>query len=1084
MRSIDKKVKLFPIITTPKSILTNKTMLIKSEMMKQKTISPLKVNNNILIEDHTSFPKQQLSTKNQINLKLNSIQSNTKKYSLINTKSNLLNNNQNDMNNISYYENLNTINTNTNTNTYSNSIDDSNYNNKLNNNENYDRTKKISIIDSPYKTHSISNIKTKENEKSTKKLKLLCKEEEDSKHFSIEDPSPSLKPSLVLNSKLKLLKKKSSLKIRLSSNSQSKSSNDKKTMMSIENSKSKNNVLYSRNTNNIQRNLTIVNNEYSNSISKTRNKFRSRKSKLKSCISYTARKANFNFFRVYPYNSLLRKSVSHENYKLNIKKIFKKYITYGTANLKKKIKRNASLLRVNNNISYFNSQVEENVFFDNDDQQRLESNHNLNDSLNRYRNNQSKNVFESNDDKSVDSQDNYKERLKKNEKRPSNLLSIDEETVRLTNQIPYFDKPKIEIDSNFLQLIIEKRKELLRNTYKHIENEVIKGMTIQNKEKRVIKKEDKGNGKGKLIELFKLKFKKDIFEPLVFTLDKKFFIQSFNQSKVKLMKRQIMNFSKKYLMEENFILNEEHSNDKVFYWKCKLIKKKLKINSKFSLLLNFHKDYGYFKIEERPFIDRKTNNKSHMKSENIIRLNSNFSNKIPVHKKIIELCSINKEELSSIKKKNMNIYDKFNISPQKNSIFKIKDKSNTIISLNNQFPHGFNLDFIRKSQDNMEKDKEKEKTNNTKTTNNNYNNSVFNIFNNKLLLKNNSFSIIKKKREKNIVISNTNHHRKQITNSYFNKINTLSKEDDVEQENSLLSSNKSTSNYEETQLKFDLKNDKNMFHILKMSERDVTNQFKKETNTNTVVPGLRNEYMISKYVTRIKSFKEVFTNKNEKSKNFNSIINKDDVKKRKNQNKTIYKSENTIQNDELCLSFRNSFIKAYLGKYNTNNNKNNQLETIKNLKLTEFNRIEKERKEKESLLKKLNYNENNILTLSPNLKRSILNTLKSFIIDNNFVKFKDLTSKINLSEYDVNKMLLLSTYYDTEMITKYLIKLGGNVNSVETSTLNTPLHYALFNKNFALANFLISKGAVEKNLNANEQNAWQMYHSKKRILDK
>lgn len=53
-----------------------------------------------------------------------------------------------------------------------------------------------------------------------------------------------------------------------------------------------------------------------------------------------------------------------------------------------------------------------------------------------------------------------------------------------------------------------------------------------------------------------------------------------------------------------------------------------------------------------------------------------------------------------------------------------------------------------------------------------------------------------------------------------------------------------------------------------------------------------------------------------------------------------------------------------------------------------------------------------------------------------------------------------------------------NFNLIKNDTLNTCLHYTLYNNNFKLANLLILKGANESIVNAEGITPWQLYHNR------
>lgn len=104
--------------------------------------------------------------------------------------------------------------------------------------------------------------------------------------------------------------------------------------------------------------------------------------------------------------------------------------------------------------------------------------------------------------------------------------------------------------------------------------------------------------------------------------------------------------------------------------------------------------------------------------------------------------------------------------------------------------------------------------------------------------------------------------------------------------------------------------------------------------------------------------------------------------------------------------------------------------------------------------------------------------LKFYLTEKNTIKFKEVYNLSQISYLDCKDLLVSACAYDSEGIARFLIEKGHDVNYSDLSSKNTPLHYALNNKNFALANLLLSKGAIEAKSNYEDQNPWQLFHSK------
>jgi len=94
------------------------------------------------------------------------------------------------------------------------------------------------------------------------------------------------------------------------------------------------------------------------------------------------------------------------------------------------------------------------------------------------------------------------------------------------------------------------------------------------------------------------------------------------------------------------------------------------------------------------------------------------------------------------------------------------------------------------------------------------------------------------------------------------------------------------------------------------------------------------------------------------------------------------------------------------------------------------------------------------------------------------VKFKELYTHTEVHPYQYDDLLVYACKRDSDGIARFLIRKGHDINKADVEELNTPLHYALGNKNFDLVNFLLSKGADERKLNKNDLNPWQLFHSK------
>lgn len=103
--------------------------------------------------------------------------------------------------------------------------------------------------------------------------------------------------------------------------------------------------------------------------------------------------------------------------------------------------------------------------------------------------------------------------------------------------------------------------------------------------------------------------------------------------------------------------------------------------------------------------------------------------------------------------------------------------------------------------------------------------------------------------------------------------------------------------------------------------------------------------------------------------------------------------------------------------------------------------------------------------------------LKFYIAEKNTIKFKEVFIQSQISPLDCKDLLVMACSFNSEGIARFLIEKGYNINHPDLASRNTPLHFALNNKNFELANLLIAKGANESATNYENQNPWQLYHS-------
>jgi ankyrin repeat protein len=103
--------------------------------------------------------------------------------------------------------------------------------------------------------------------------------------------------------------------------------------------------------------------------------------------------------------------------------------------------------------------------------------------------------------------------------------------------------------------------------------------------------------------------------------------------------------------------------------------------------------------------------------------------------------------------------------------------------------------------------------------------------------------------------------------------------------------------------------------------------------------------------------------------------------------------------------------------------------------------------------------------------------LQFYIIkDSSCLKFKEIFERgeveIESKDEKGNTFLSLATQANCIEIIEFLIEKNADVNT-QNKLLNTPLHYALSNQNFYIANILLKKRASENLCNKDGLIPWQ-----------
>ncbi len=156
---------------------------------------------------------------------------------------------------------------------------------------------------------------------------------------------------------------------------------------------------------------------------------------------------------------------------------------------------------------------------------------------------------------------------------------------------------------------------------------------------------------------------------------------------------------------------------------------------------------------------------------------------------------------------------------------------------------------------------------------------------------------------------------------------------------------------------------------------------------------------------------------------------------------------------------------------------------IKKIQLKPPSKIKKIDFEIKKLTKNRNLTKEKSVYKTQELKVKLKKELKSieeilfFLIkENNFQEFKDIQEKFHVSLESRNEnndtFLTFAVQFGYENFVQYLINNGANINA-QNKQLNTPLHYALNNKNYKIADILLKEGADETIRNQYNLTPWQ-----------
>ena len=225
------------------------------------------------------------------------------------------------------------------------------------------------------------------------------------------------------------------------------------------------------------------------------------------------------------------------------------------------------------------------------------------------------------------------------------------------------------------------------------------------------------------------------------------------------------------------------------------------------------------------------------------------------------------------------------------------------------------------------------------------------------------------------------------------------------------------------------------------------------TPEENIIYDLKNEK--SKYKNMIKETKN-YLNKKKKIKRKFSIYNKI---------KLPYTILNTNyfkrKKEKINIDRRVSFIRRLRFKNISQNKKKTKIKLLKNKSMT-----------KESLIFRT---EEIKIKLKENLN-TIEEILFFLIKENNFREFQDIQERFQVSLESKNEtedtFLIYASKCEKEDFVKFLIEKGAFINA-QNNELNTPLHYALSNKNYKISDMLLKAGADEKIVNKINLSPWE-----------
>ena len=257
-------------------------------------------------------------------------------------------------------------------------------------------------------------------------------------------------------------------------------------------------------------------------------------------------------------------------------------------------------------------------------------------------------------------------------------------------------------------------------------------------------------------------------------------------------------------------------------------------------------------------------------------------------------------------------------------------------------------------------------------------------------------------------------------------------------------------------LRYDLKHQENFYFLL---ERFIKNDLLIECDEEIIKFNLKSHFTSFEREKR-NSIIKVNPNK-KKIKRKYSIYNKIKIPHSILTKNYLKRKKDSVYNDRRVSFIRK--LKFHLSTTTDNVKKKNkkQRQSIINGNMTKEKMIFQTQEINDKIKKEL---------------KTLEEILFFLIKENNFREFKDIQKRFQISLESKNNnndtFLIYASKCEQIDFVEYLIEKGAFINA-QNNELNTPLHYALKNKNFKISDLLLKAGANEKIVNKINLTPWQ-----------